>query len=363
MKKFLAILLACGMVLSMSTAFATLGWAQSSTSSATATKGVSISVKALEFSGTTQDYTQYGLSDATVWKEITGRVVKDTLVKFPVSIEIPEADDTGLSSFDYQNAAIEIKLTNATPWKVVDANGIDIYYLSIDAEDDEISGDVSGIMDPENDVTLQFTILAIVDSTSTVNCSVNFTMGQKVYNDNTAMYFGNYVLYWMDGDHFTIMNANTGARIDFTLDADNKFTSSIWFYDQYLGESVPVHYCLNGELAFDGCCACNNYQYNSQIMSVAWYEQVKADFNSLMNALGFNFSYGYFTAAYCTKAGIASLLNAVNVTNSVTVGACTELSVSVTTPTVSIPQTGAVSLMGYALVALAGAALLASRKK
>jgi len=364
MKKFFALVLAVAMVLSMSTAFATIGWAQGSTGAA-ATKGVSISVSALEYSPTKQDYTEFGLSNELVWKAITGRVVKDTIVKFPITVTVPNAKAAGMTADDYVGGKISVTLSNAT---FIGVKGAEKgYYLenaalyTMDSMTNSVlKMNVTPSADAPFGTTYKFTVVAIVSSTAAVDCKVNFSMGQKANNENKPMTVGAYTMWWAKGDHFTVAKGTN--HITFMLDANNKFTSEIYFTDAAFGiYDGKVAYCPVGHITFNGLCACN-FGTNTNIINNANYEQVKADFNELMAFLGFSFSYGNFTNAYCTTAGIQSLLKGFNANGNANITACTELGVTATTPSVSIPQTGAVSVIGYALVALAGAALAISKK-
>lgn len=374
MKKLLATVLAIAMVLSMGSALAAIGWNQS-TSSATINKGVTITVRALEFSGTAQDYTQYGLTNGTVWKEITGSVVKDTLIKFPVIVEVPSAAQAGLSTSAYINETITVTLTNATIWQIVDEQGNNISgSFSITNSKKAVVGESVLGLDGSAAVSIRFTILAIVDSTAQVNCNVGFTMGQKAYSDGTPIYFGKYVAQWYNGSALVVTDTSDNTRITFVLDANNKFTSAIYFSDPYLasGTDVPVSYCLQGELAFNGLCAHNRDSWPSDIVAYAWYEQVKADFNEIMNALGFGFSYGNVMQGYCTVAGLESLASQINTSKSCTVGGYTGIisngtgtgtSTVGTVGTVAIPQTGAMSIAGFVILGLAVVAFVISRKR
>lgn len=360
MKKFFAIVLAVAMVMSMGSAFAALGWAQS-VSSATATASVTVSVKALEYSGTSQDYTQYGLDSATVWKQITGTVVKDTLVKFPVTVKIPDVGDSGLNTFDYVNQKIVVTLTNATVFEIMAADSSSSTgYTSCMSQFTLDSSQGTATLNLSDGTTgaISFTVLGIVKSTAQTKCSVTYTMGQSPVGDGvTPIRFGKFEAYWTDGVSLVVTDTADDSSIYFGLNSNNLFTSSIRFRDAYLGstEYEAVAYCVNGELTFGGKCGCT-----PDLILAATYAQVKADFNEILNVLGFSFGYGSYSAAYCTAAGLKSLTKQVSVTDSVTINGSTNITVP---GNVTIPQTGALSLAGYALVSLAGAALAISRKK
>jgi len=347
MKRFLALLSAALMAFALASAYATLGWSPTVNTSPVQNANVSISVKALEYSGTSVDFDQSGLNNATVWKEITGRVSKDTLVKFPVRIQIPKAQESGLVEEDYRNETITLNLKNATILDIVSEDGSSVME-SFSLNSAKNSGVL--LLSDGQSGHIAFTVLAIVSSSAETRCSVSFTMGQSIKNDGSPIRFGLYTASWLGGESLLVSDAS-GNQLRFSLTGEDKFTATIHFAHTSLGpEMQSVGYCMNGELEFGGKCAC------ALSMDKYLHQRVSMDFNAILKALGFSLGHGNFQAAYCTEAGLRSLTRQVSAAGQVVIGGSSGLisngTVIQNPGNVSIPQTGSVSAAASLLLML-----------
>ena len=189
------------------------------------------------------------------------------------------------------------------------------------------------------------------------------------------MFFGEkdkYWALWTKGDEFvvglsdltttapvaTVTTATAQPTLTFGLDSDNMIAKN------------DIKLLSGGETyKIAGCSACGHVEFipNSLIGVCACqdsndtlYASLTTDFNKLLKAVGFTYAVGATNYSRVLQKDVAGLAMSMNPSASYKFQPSTELAVNAI---VDVPQTGSVSYVGFAMIALAVAAAFVAVKK
>lgn len=322
MKKFFTVLLTLVVVFAFTGSAMAMGWNQE-VSPAEPKDEFKLSITKLEYNPAA------GAVGSAYWKEYTGSVVKNTMVRALVTLEIPTKDelsdviDTNLDALKLQFKGKNIKITS-----------VDQY---IDNKFKTSLGAVTTITGGSPGNTYQYMIVGVVEDDgeaaieATLSFGVPFRGGLFSYN-----YAGDVYTVTHSGDIFEV-RAGTGA-VRFEVDSTSRI------------KSVKVD--ANGEI--------HEYLYKPT-GEVALPEAHQKVIQKVYASLGFTFDgvFGYmYEQGFIATHGHGFTMTQVANYNG---------SVAVTTPDqIELPQTGdAPSIVGFAMLgaAVVACAIIAIRKK
>ena len=318
MKKFFTVLLTLVVVFAFTGSAMAMGWNQE-VSPAEPKDEFKLSITKLEYNPAA------GAAGSSYWKEYTGSVVKNTMVRALVTLEIPARDE--LSDVIADNlGALKLQF-----------KGKNIKIISVDRIGDSgtigttITGGYPG-------TTYQYMIVGVVEDDgvaaieATLSFGVPFRDGQFSYN-----YAGDTYTVTHSGNTFAVSDNKTGV-VSFEVDSTDRIKS---VKVDVSGETREYLYKPTGEVALP--------------------EAHQKVIQKIYDSLGFTFDgvFGYmYEQGFIATHGHGFTMTQVANYNG---------SVAVTTPSqMELPQTGdAPSIVGFAMlgVAAVACAIIAIRKK
>ena len=321
MKKFFTVLLTLVVVFAFTGSAMAMGWNQE-VSPAEPKDEFKLSITKLEYNPAA------GAAGSAYWKEYTGSVVKNTMVRALVTLEIPARDE--LSDVIADNLdALKLQF-----------KGKNIKITSVDriSNPEEKFGAVTTITGGSPGTTYQYMIVGVVEDDgvaaieATLSFGVPFRDGQFSYN-----YAGDTYTVTHSGNNFSVSDNKTGVVI-FEVDSTNRIKSINVDVD---GKTCEYLYKPTGEVALP--------------------EAHQKVIQKVYASLGFTFDgvFGYmYEQGFIATHGHGFTMTQVANYNG---------SVAVTTPDqIALPQTGdAPSIVGFAMLGVAAVAcvIIAIRKK
>ena len=323
MKKFFTVLLTLVVVFAFTGSAMAMGWNQE-VSPAEPKDEFKLSITKLEYNPAA------GAVGSAYWKEYTGSVVKNTMVRALVTLEIPAKDelsdviDTNLDALKLQFKGKNIKITS-----------VDQY---IDNKFKTSLGAVTTITGGSPGNTYQYMIVGVVEDDgvaaieATLSFGVPFRDGQFSYNYADDTYTVTH-----SGNTFSVSDNKTGVVI-FEVDSTSRI------------KNVKVD--VNGE-------TCGYlYQPTGEVALPKAHQKV---IQKIYDSLGFTFDgvFGYmYEQGFIATHGHGFTMTQVANYNG---------SVAVTTPDqIALPQTGdAPSIVGFAMLGavVVACAIIVIRKK
>ena len=323
MKKFFAVLLTLVVVFAFTGSAMAMGWNQE-VSPAEPKDEFKLSITKLEYNSTA------GAVGGSYWKEYTGSVVKNTMVRALVTLEIPAKDelsdviDANLDALKLQFKGKNIKITSVEQY--IDNSGPNPF------------GTVTTFTGGNPGITYQYMIVGVVEDDgdaaieATLSFGVPFRGGQFSYN-----YAGDTYTVTHSGNTFAVSDNKTGV-VSFEVDSTDRIKS---VKVDVSGETREYLYKPTGEVALP--------------------EAHQKVIQKVYASLGFTFDgvFGYmYEQGFIATHGHGFTMTQVANYNG---------SVAVATPgQMELPQTGdAPSIVGFAMlgVAAVACAIIAIRKK
>ena len=323
MKKFFAVLLTLVVVFAFTGSAMAMGWNQE-VSPAEPKDEFKLSITKLEYNSTA------GAVGGSYWKEYTGSVVKNTMVRALVTLEIPAKDElsdvvaANLDALKLQFKGKNIKITSVEQY--IDNSGPNPF------------GTVTTFTGGNPGITYQYMIVGVVEDDgdaaieATLSFGVPFRGGQFSYN-----YAGDTYTVTHSGNTFAVSDNKTGV-VSFEVDSTDRIKS---VKVDVSGETREYLYKPTGEVALP--------------------EAHQKVIQKVYASLGFTFDgvFGYmYEQGFIATHGHGFTMTQVANYNG---------SVAVATPgQMELPQTGdAPSIVGFAMlgVAAVACAIIAIRKK
>ena len=319
MKKFFTVLLTLVVVFAFTGSAMAMGWNQE-VSPAKPKDEFKLSITKLEYNPAA------GAAGSSYWKEYTGSVVKNTMVRALVTLEIPAQDKLS-----------DVVNTNLDALKL-QFKGKNIKIISVDRIGDSGTSFGTTITGGYPGTTYQYMIVGVVEDDgvaaieATLSFGVPFRSGLFSYN-----YAGDNYTVTHSGNTFSVSDNKTGVVI-FEVDSTNRIKSINVDVD---GKTCEYLYKPTGEVALP--------------------EAHQKVIQKIYASLGFTFDgvFGYmYEQGFIATHGHGFTMTQVANYNG---------SVAVTTPDqIMLPQTGdAPSIVGFAMlgVAAVACAIIAIRKK
>lgn len=320
MKKFFTVLLTLVVVFAFAGSAMAAGWNQE-VSSAEPKDEFKLSITKLEYNPAA------GAAGSAYWKEYTGSVVKNTMVRALVTLEIPARDE--LSDVIADNlGALKLQF-----------KGKNIKIISVDriSSPEEKFGAVTTITGGSPGTTYQYMIVGVVEDDgvaaieATLSFGIPFRNGQFSYK-----YAGDTYTVFHSGDTFEVWVGNDAVIFD--VDSTDRIKS---VKVDVSGETYEYLYKPTGEVA----------------LPKAHQKVIQKIYDSLGFTFDGVFGYMYEQGFIATHGHGFTMTQVANYNGSV----------AVTTPDqIELPQTGdAPSIVGFAMlgVAAVACAIIAIRKK
>lgn len=323
MKKFFTVLLTLVVVFAFTGSAMAMGWNQE-VSPAEPKDEFKLSITKLEYNPSA------GAAGSSYWKEYTGSVVKNTMVRALVTLEIPaenELSDVVAANLGDDSLRLQFKGKNIKITSVVRISNPEKDF-----------GTVTTITGGNPGTTYQYMIVGVVEDDgeaaieATLSFGVPFRDGRFSYNYAGDIYTVNH-----SGDTFSVSDNKTGVVI-FEVDSTNRIKSINVDVD---GETYGYLYQPTGEVA----------------LPKAHQKVIQKIYDSLGFTFDGVFGYMYEQGFIATHGHGFTMTQVANYNGSV----------AVPTPgQMELPQTGdAPSIVGFAMlgVAAVACAIIAIRKK
>lgn len=321
MKKFFTVLLTLVVVFALTGSAMAAGWNQE-VSTAEPKDEFKLSITKLEYNSTA------GAIGSSYWKEYTGSVVKNTMVRALVTLEIPAQDklsdviDTNLGALKLQVKGKNIKITS-----------VDQY---IDNKFVKNLGAVTTFTGGNHGTTYQYMIVGVVEDDggaaieATLSFGIPFRNGQFSYK-----YAGDTYTVFHSGDTFEVWTGNDA--VIFKVNSTDRIESVKVNVD---GEICEYRYKFTGEV---------------DLPEAHWrlIQKVYASLGFTFDGVGYMYEQGFIA----THGHGFTMTQVANYNGSVAVA---------TPGQMELPQTGdAPSIVGFAMLSVAAVAcaIIVIRKK
>lgn len=357
MKKLLAVALALGMLLAAVPTLAATGW----------DKPQPTPQNYDDFEMTANKYEWYSASTGGYgingnyfpnWNDNNG-IVRDTLGRVYFTVKLPKAGDAAAlyPGVSFSNLTVKITITNVKAVRMVDLNASAVdYYPNLSNEginsNNVYTATASGSL---SDVAQLLKYMYVFRAADAANVVASISISAGAVSLPATFLYRNVQVTADTSSSSTydwVFSASTGQQMLFDTDASDRITA-IFLYDG--GTIYQVFTDVNGSIAFkDGQAAIQNGD--------AGYASLKNTYDFFMGALGFSWDG---TAKYMNASLIVkNLVRTASGSSTVTFPGGYQSIVTPTTPGVNPPQTGdATSVVGFALIGLAAAAFVVTRKR